>query len=147
MDENQVMTPFQYAELCRTIKGCPDELRKQYLFFGLVSELGEVATLLKKRLCDHTSVDHNEIVSELGDIAYYIASMFDPASFAELLSFPIEPVSVRKAMQVLLETHDPAYWRALCVALEVAPHEAIEASIAKLLRLKETDAQYGGDQS
>ena len=145
MDDNQVMTPFEYAEFCRRIKDCPEEARKQYLFFGLVSELGQVATLLKKKLCDHTAVDHNEIVSELGDVAYYIASMFEPTSFAELLSFPIEPVSVRKAMQVLLETHDPAYWRALCVALEVAPHEAIAASIAKLLHHNERNTLHGGE--
>jgi hypothetical protein len=73
--------------------------------------------------------------------------MFEPASFAELLSFPIEPVSVRKAMQVLLETHDPAYWRAMCVALEVAPHEAIEASVAKLSRRKEDEPRQGDEQS
>lgn len=142
MDEKAMMAPIQYAEFCRTIKECPDSVRGQYLFFGLVSELGQVATLLKKRLCDKTAVNHSEIVEELGDIAYYIASMFEPVSFAELLSFPIEPVGVEKAMQVLLETHDPAYWRVLCIALEVSPHEAIEASVAKLSRTGGTGLRH-----
>ncbi len=138
MDEKRVMSPIEYAEFCRTVVECPESVKDEYLFFGLVSELGEVATLLRKKLCDHEAVERSEIILELGDIAYYIASMFEPASFAELLSFPIEPVTVQKAMQVLLETHDPAYWRALCIALEVSPHEAIEASVAKLSRHKGT---------
>jgi hypothetical protein len=41
MDHNQVIKPFEYAELYRRITDCPDEARKQYLFFGLVSELGQ----------------------------------------------------------------------------------------------------------
>lgn len=146
MDDKKVMSPIEYAEFCRTVVDCPESVKGQYLFFGLVSELGEVATLLKKKLCDDAAVEHSEIVLELGDIAYYIASMFEPATFAELLSFPIEPVTVQKAMQVLLETHDPAYWRVLCIALEVSPHEAIEASVAKLLRSKEAGTLHGGDR-
>lgn len=47
--------------------------RQVYAILGLASEAGEVADLLKKRIGHARGIAKDDLVAELGDVAWYLA--------------------------------------------------------------------------
>ncbi len=52
----------------------PEE-RLQENFYGLVEELGEVSSILKRYIRDGTPIDKNKLTLELGDTQFYLTSL------------------------------------------------------------------------
>jgi NTP pyrophosphatase (non-canonical NTP hydrolase) len=52
----------------------PEE-RLQENFYGLVEELGEVSSILKRYIRDGTPIDTNKLTLELGDTQFYLTSL------------------------------------------------------------------------
>lgn len=49
---------------------------------GIVGEAGEVADIIKKHLCQGHDLDRNELMSELGDVLWYIAELCYVSGFS-----------------------------------------------------------------
>lgn len=68
----------QYVEFTRTTAIYPKDRAITYLMLGLISEVGEVAGKVKKRIRDgELSVPTSAIVSEIGDCLWYLARLED----------------------------------------------------------------------
>ena len=90
----------QYQEFTHKTAIYPDEKAIEYLALGLVSEAGEVAGVIKKKLRDNTYFLEvkDKLKAELGDVCWYIAQLcyhFD-LEFEEILQANIAKLSSRK---------------------------------------------------
>ena len=65
-----------YKEWTRETAVYPKELEEEYLMIGLANEVGEVLGKYKKQLRGDGD-KYKEIRSELGDVMWYIARLFD----------------------------------------------------------------------
>jgi len=78
----------------------PADKAIEYLALGLVSEAGEVAGVVKKKLRDNTySLEFEQkMVKELGDVCWYLARLLDELdlSLEEVLDANISKLSSRK---------------------------------------------------
>ena len=78
----------------------PNDKAIEYLALGLVSEAGEVAGVVKKKLRDNTySLEFEQkMVKELGDVCWYLARLLDELdlSLEEVLEANINKLSSRK---------------------------------------------------
>ena len=65
-----------YKKWTRETAVYPKELEEEYLMIGLANEVGEVLGKYKKQLRGDGS-KYKEIRSELGDVCWYLARLFD----------------------------------------------------------------------
>ena len=65
-----------YKKWTREAAVYPKELEEEYLMIGLANEVGEVLGKYKKQLRGDGD-KYKEIRSELGDVMWYIARLFD----------------------------------------------------------------------
>ena len=65
-----------YKEWTRTTAVYPKEKEEEYLMIGLANEVGEVLGKYKKQVRGDGD-KYKEIRSELGDVMWYIARLFD----------------------------------------------------------------------
>ena len=65
-----------YKKWKREVAVYPKELEEEYLMIGLANEVGEVLGKYKKQLRGDGD-KYKEIRSELGDVMWYIARLFD----------------------------------------------------------------------
>lgn len=75
---------------------------------GLVGEAGEIAEKIKKMLRDDHKVDRDDIIKELGDVAFYLtalANYFD-GSLADVLEVNMDKLNSRQARGVLRGSGD-----------------------------------------
>jgi len=75
---------------------------------GLVGEAGEVAEKVKKLLRDDTKVDKDDIIKELGDVAFYLtalANYFD-GTLSDVLETNMDKLNSRQARGVLRGSGD-----------------------------------------
>lgn len=75
---------------------------------GLIGEAGEVAEKVKKLLRDNTKVDRDDIIKELGDVAFYLtalANYFD-GSLADVLEVNMDKLNSRQARGTLRGSGD-----------------------------------------
>lgn len=71
----------EYTEFTRSTAIYPKEQALEYLGLGLVSEAGEVAGKLKKRIRDGAmSVD--DLVAEMGDVYWYMSRLCEEIGVA-----------------------------------------------------------------
>lgn len=70
---------FDYFQAkCNDTAIFPEDLAIEYLTLGLVSEAGEVADKIKKKIRDGERPNHKQEVSdELGDVFWYLAMLVD----------------------------------------------------------------------
>lgn len=76
-----------YVKFTRTTAIYPKDRAVAYLTLGLISEVGEVAGKVKKRIRDgESAVPTSAIVSEIGDCLWYLARLEDewPKAVARL---------------------------------------------------------------
>ena len=67
-----------YQSKCSETAIFPEDLAIEYLTLGLVSEAGEVADKIKKKIRDGERPNHKQEVSdELGDVFWYLAMLVD----------------------------------------------------------------------
>ena len=67
-----------YQAKCNETAIFPEDLAIEYLTLGLVSEAGEVAGKVKKKIRDGERPDHvKELSAELGDVFWYLAMLTD----------------------------------------------------------------------
>lgn len=86
-----------YTEFTRTTAIYPKEQALEYLGLGLVSEAGEVAGKLKKRIRDG-AVDVDALAAEIGDVYWYLSRLCDEIGIAPgtILRQNMEKLSSRK---------------------------------------------------
>ncbi len=65
-----------YKKWTREVAVYPKELEEEYLMIGLANEVGEVLGKYKKQIRGDGD-KYKEIRSELGDVMWYIARLFD----------------------------------------------------------------------
>jgi len=70
---------------------------------GLVGEAGEVAEKVKKLLRDKSKINPNEIVKELGDVAFYLTALanYFNSNLDEVLDINMQKLNDRQARGVL----------------------------------------------
>ena len=67
-----------YQAKCNDTAVFPEDQAIEYLTLGLLSEAGEVAGKIKKKIRDGELPDHKQQVSdELGDVFWYLAMLVD----------------------------------------------------------------------
>jgi len=67
-----------YQAKCNDTAIFPEDVAIEYLTLGLLSEVGEVADKIKKKIRDGERPNHKQEVSdELGDVFWYLAMLVD----------------------------------------------------------------------
>ena len=91
-----------YKEWTRTTAVYPKEKEEEYLMIGLANEVGEVLGKYKKQVRGDGD-KYKEIRSELGDVMWYIARLFDmyDMSMIEVLHENFLKLTDRKERGVL----------------------------------------------
>lgn len=82
----------------------PSAKTPEYLFTGLAGEVGEVCSLYAKAVRDGMKQDYKkELVKELGDVAWFIASICTSVgvSFEDVLKANIEKLKDRAERNVI----------------------------------------------
>lgn len=95
MIENSMLVE-QYLSVCRLNplwKKKDDDLQAdiRYLYLGMLAEVGEVAEIYQKNIRDNTPIDPQDVLDELGDIAFYVHMLAakgygDPITCKEILN-------------------------------------------------------------
>lgn len=75
MSDFEEMSFDEYQEEARKTAIYPDTAKITYPLIGLVGEVGEFANKYKKVIRDGTEFEFNDMVSELGDILWYLANI------------------------------------------------------------------------
>lgn len=71
----------------------PEENAQEYLMLGLMSEVGEMASKMKKQLRDGTEFTTEDFCAELGDVLWYVAQL---ASTRQVFLSDISQANVEK---------------------------------------------------
>jgi NTP pyrophosphatase (non-canonical NTP hydrolase) len=96
VDEAEMATWYQFDEYQDFTDGTaiyPDHKPQEYLMLGLMSEVGEMASKMKKEIRDGTEFTTEDFVKELGDILWYVAQL---ASFKEVYLSEVAQANVAK---------------------------------------------------
>lgn len=64
-----------YQDFTDTTAIYPDDNAQEYLMYGLVSEVGELAGKMKKELRDGTVFSRDDFIKELGDVLWYVGQL------------------------------------------------------------------------
>ena len=67
----------EYQIFTRTTAVYPEFEAQEYLMYGLMSEVGELAALLKREIRDEEHIGLDELQKELGDVLWYLARLAD----------------------------------------------------------------------
>lgn len=96
-----------YTAFTRTTAIYPKDKALEYLGLGLVSEAGEVAGKLKKRIRDG-KMDVDALVAEIGDVYWYLSRLCDELGVAPgtVLRKNMEKLSSRKERGTLSGSGD-----------------------------------------
>jgi NTP pyrophosphatase (non-canonical NTP hydrolase) len=95
------ITPLQYREFTRETSNEFTEHNRTYLLAGLMSEVGELADLLKKFIATGGADDRwhtqSEILPELGDILWYVTRLADTHGLGleDLMLYNMEKLRAR----------------------------------------------------
>ena len=75
---------------------------------GLIGESGEIAEKIKKLLRDNTKVEAQDIIKELGDVAFYLTALanYFGSSLTEVLELNIIKLNDRQERGVLKGSGD-----------------------------------------
>lgn len=92
-----------YQELANSTAIYPAEYTVTYPILGLIGEVGEFANKHKKVLRDNAIFTHEDMVSELGDILWYLAAIASDCniSLGEIASENIKKLRDRQNRGVL----------------------------------------------
>jgi len=76
----------------------PEE-RLQEHFYGLIEELGEVSSILKRHIRDGTPIDKDKLTLELGDTTFYLIATCNALdiSLVNVIERNIEKLNSRQA--------------------------------------------------
>lgn len=110
----------EYVEWTASTAIYPKEQAVEYCNLGLLSELGEVAGKLKKRIRDgEASVPVEAVLAELGDVCWYLARLQVERGLGSLRSMGVPGAAT---------TQDDHTWMvdALCSALNEEYHYVLE---------------------
>lgn len=98
----------EYQVFVNTTKVYPEKHAVIYPALGLAGESGEVAEKVKKSLRGDAPLNRDELVKELGDILWYIASMATDidVDLSEVAAANIKKLSDRKQRGVIKGSGD-----------------------------------------
>jgi NTP pyrophosphatase (non-canonical NTP hydrolase) len=100
-----IMDFNEYQELTKQTAKYPPEKAIEYLTLGIASEAGEVAGKVKKIIRDGGTIEEkrHEIMSEVGDVLWYIAQIGAIIGFSleEIAKKNIEKLFDRKERNVI----------------------------------------------
>ena len=93
----------EYQEFVKSMKVYPEKHAIVYPALGMVGESGEVAEKVKKWLRGDRELDKEALLSEVGDVLWYITSFADDLGFSlqEVLDFNVTKLSSRKERNVV----------------------------------------------
>lgn len=76
----------------------PEEQGLEYLMYGLVSEVGELAGKMKKELRDGTVFSRDDFIKELGDVLWYVGQLAscNGAFLSDVARVNVEKLKSRK---------------------------------------------------
>ncbi len=76
----------------------PESEAQQYLMYGLVSEVGELAGKMKKELRDGSVFSRDDFIKELGDVLWYVGQIASSngAFLSDVARVNVEKLKSRK---------------------------------------------------
>jgi len=107
-----MITNQEYLEFTRSTAIYPKEHELEYLTLGLCSEVGEVASKVKKAIRDNNGVVtpsmKKDLIFELADSGWYLTRLCDhfDITLTELLEINFQKLSSRKERGVLSGSGD-----------------------------------------
>lgn len=97
----------EYQKAAAVTMLCPKRYRTEYCAFGLLSEAGEVADVIKKCIRSETNLYHgsDKLADELGDVLWYVAMLAESLGFTldDIAARNLKKLAARKAIGELLE--------------------------------------------
>ena len=102
-DTKQITQFNDYQEFVKTMKVYPEGHKIVYPTLGLMGEAGEVSEKVKKWLRGDRELDKKELISELSDVTWYIASLADDLGYAlqDVIDANVEKLTSRKERGVI----------------------------------------------
>ncbi len=105
-DEEEMSSWYEfdaYQDFTDTTAIYPDEEAVEYLMYGLVSEVGELAGKLKKEIRDKTEFSQEDFVKELGDVLWYVSELASANGvyLSDVAKTNVEKLSSRKERNVI----------------------------------------------
>ncbi len=93
----------EYQDFVKTMKVYPEKHAIIYPVFGMCGETGEVAEKVKKWLRGDKELDKVELIKEVGDVIWYIASLADDLGYTlqDVINANIVKLTSRKERNVL----------------------------------------------
>jgi NTP pyrophosphatase (non-canonical NTP hydrolase) len=98
----------EYQKLAKTTALYPESAKMTYPIIGLAGEVGELCNKYKKTIRDGRKISKEEMIGELGDIAWYLAMVcqdFD-ISFDEVAKSNIQKLKDRANRGVIQGSGD-----------------------------------------
>lgn len=76
----------------------PDDNAQEYVMYGLMSEIGEMASKMKKELRDGTPFYTDDFAKELGDVLWYVAQLasIEGICLSDVARMNVEKLKSRK---------------------------------------------------
>lgn len=94
MKEIAQYTEFDaYQDWTDTTAIYPEDNAQEYLMYGLISEVGELAGKMKKELRDGSVFSRDDFIKELGDVLWYVGQL---ASSSGIFLSDVARVNVEK---------------------------------------------------
>jgi len=88
----------EYLTFVKTMKVYPEKHAIIYPALGIAGEAGEIAEKVKKWMRGDKELDKAEVVKEIGDVMWYLASLADDLGYTlqNVVDVNIEKLSSRK---------------------------------------------------
>lgn len=92
-----------YQEFVNSMKAYPEKNAIMYPTLGMMGEAGEVAEKVKKWLRGDRELDKAELVKEIGDVCWYIASLADDLGYTlqDVINANVDKLVSRKERGVV----------------------------------------------
>lgn len=93
----------EYQDWVKTMKRYPEKHAIVYPALGMIGEAGEVTEKIKKWLRGDKELDKVELIKEVGDVMWYIASLADDLGYTlqDVIDANITKLESRKERGVL----------------------------------------------
>jgi len=163
----------EFGEHAQSFAIYPKEYALTYCSLGLLSEVGEVAGVIKRVFRgDHSEIPRDRLISEIGDVLWYVSEIaratditLDDISIAEYvrtasITIPLKPVEeyvyqLHVLTLDLFDTHtkeiiDKILYTCICLCMKVnaSLEDAAIENVAKLTKRRESNKikGYGDDR-
>lgn len=124
---------------------------EDYVMLGLISELGELASLLKREIRDEVTPKFESVQAELGDICWYTARLYvehdrlvpDLDQVVEVAQLAYTDTPLARIRRIIDNDWSFGAVANLCEALGHDLHAVLQANMAKLNSRKSRGTIHG----